>query len=113
MVLTVRNVSAEIAGWQFFVVKVNKLMSYKRTPIVLKVVVYLGEVGKRETFNTDSWVTWVDAGSLDTQHVWFKLNTGGAPNVWGPQNVRGVLLNTNRRLFGPGYTLLKCLVLFF
>ena len=79
MVLTVRNVSAEIAGWQFFVVKVNKLMSYKRTPIVLKVVVCLGEVCKHETFSTDSWVTnaQVDAGSLDTQHVWFKLNTGG------------------------------------
>lgn len=76
--------------------------------------VYLGEiseVGRHQTSTTGSWVTdvRVDIGNLGTQYVRFKLDTGAALSVCGPQHVRGRLCKTDRRLFGPGRTPLKCL----
>ena len=73
--------------------------------------VYFGEIVQIDNVDTGSWYSVLNVGTREKskQSVKFKLDTGAALSVCGPRHVIGQMKPTNKRLFGPGRTPLKCL----
>ncbi|KAF6022613.1 hypothetical protein EB796_019079 [Bugula neritina] len=73
--------------------------------------VYLGETHHINSIDSQSWYTnlRVSTNKHKGQRIKFKLDTGASLSVCGPHHVSGELIPTNKRLYGPGQTLLTCL----
>ena len=72
---------------------------------------FLGEIDLIESIDASSWYSKVRVGTdlKQNQVVKFKLDTGAVLSVCGRQHCKGGLKPTNKRLFGPGKTPLRCL----
>lgn len=73
--------------------------------------VYLGEISPIESVDSRSWYTTlkVNTSKWKGQKIRFKLDTGAALSICGPNHFTGEIKPTQKRLYGPGYTLLTCL----
>lgn len=76
--------------------------------------VYLGEVCDIAAVNpstTDSWYAnlKLHTAQLKGQSVRFKLDTGAALSVCGPNHCTGEIIPSDKKLFGPGNTPLNCI----
>ena len=76
--------------------------------------VYLGEINTINAVNssmTDSWYAdlRVHTNAVKGLRVRFKLDTGAALSVCGPNQLTGEVLPSDKKLYGPGHTPLNCI----
>jgi len=73
--------------------------------------VYLGNIHHINSIDSESWYInlRVSTNKQQGQRMKFKLDTGVFPSVRGPHHISGKLISTNKKLYGPGRTLLTCL----
>ena len=73
--------------------------------------IYLGEITPIESIKSKSWFAKlkVHTKKLKGQTVNFKLDTGAALSVCGPNHCTGEIVPTTKKLIGPGNIPLECL----